>query len=323
MTVGARIGVATLLLVLLIVGAVAGFVYKRPLTIFVWSNRRQLAGAGLAKATVASSMGPQTYWVGGQGPTLVLLHGAGDQAGTWAGVAATLVQRYRLVVPDLAGHGDSTPADGPLSVGQVVAGLEAVMNQTKGGPAIIVGNSLGAWVAMLYAHAHPDQVSRLVLVNGGALRGERSDVSLMPKSREEAAALMTQLRDGASAPIPGYVLDDVVRTANAGPIARLSQTATGMEQYLLDGKLGEVSTPVDLLWGLSDKLFPLSYASRMTAGLPASRLTTLVSCGHVPHQECPQRFETSLSDILKSAAPSREATPTAADASTPGVERGK
>jgi pimeloyl-ACP methyl ester carboxylesterase len=156
---------------------------------------------------------------------------------------------------------------------------------------------------LLYAKQHPDRVARVVLVNGGALVGERSDLSLMPKTREEAAALMTQLRDSSAAPIPGYILDDVVRTANAGPIARIAQAAGSMGEFVLDGKLGDLAVPVDLIWGESDKLFGLSYAQRMMAQLPASRLTTIPACGHVPHQECPTRFRASLFDVLMMPPP--------------------
>jgi pimeloyl-ACP methyl ester carboxylesterase len=170
-------------------------------------------------------------------------------------------------------------------------------------PAIIVGNSLGAWVALLYAKQHEVRVARVVLVNGGALVGDRQDLSLTPKTREEAAALMTQLRDPKSDPIPGFVLDDVVREAQTGPLARLAQTASGMGEYVLDGKLHDLGVPVDLLWGESDKLFSLAYARRMMAQLPASRLTTIPECGHVPHQECPSRFRASLLDVLTMPPP--------------------
>jgi pimeloyl-ACP methyl ester carboxylesterase len=312
MTVGAKVGVSAVVLIVLVLMASAGFVYERPLSVYAWFNQRLLRDAGLTKSTVATNMGPQTYWIGGQGPTLVLLHGAGDGAGTWADVAKKLSSRYRIVIPDLAGHGASAPADGPLSISQILTGLEAVMNQAPREPAIIVGNSLGAWVALLCARENPGRVARLVLVNGGALRGERTDLSLMPKSRGEAAALMTQLRDASAAPIPGYVLDDVVRTANTGPIARMAQAASQMDRFLLEGRLHEIAAPVDLLWGVSDKLLSLAYARRMMADLPASRLTTLPACGHVPHVECPSRFNASLSDILQSAPPLRRVeSPTA------------
>ena len=303
MTLPARIGIALVVFVVL-AGVTAGVcVWKRPMSVYAMFNRRALAGAGLTEATAQTGFGLQNYWTGGQGPTLVLLHGAGDQAGTWSDVAEALAPRYRLVIPDLAGHGASAPSEGPISVAQVLRGVEAILSQGPQDPVIIVGNSLGAWVALLYAHEHPDRVARIVLVNGGALRGDRSDLSLTPKTREEAAALMTQLRDPKAGPIPGYVLDDVVRAAQTGPLSRLVQTAGEMETLLLDGKLHEIKAPVHLLWGESDKLFPLSYAERMMRELPASRLTTIPGCGHVPHVECPTRFRASLLDILSQPGP--------------------
>jgi pimeloyl-ACP methyl ester carboxylesterase len=302
-TLGARLGIAAAALVLVLIATGVWYFWRYPLSISARMNTRALADAGLIRGDVPSSIGTQSAWVGGEGPTLVLLHGAGDSAGTWSSIVKRLTPRYRVVIPDLAGHGMSAPADGPISVGQVLAGVEAVLAQGAQDPVIIVGNSLGAWTAMLYARAHPERVARLVLVNGGALVGDRPDLSLMPKSREEAAALMTQLRDASAEPIPGFVLDNVVREAQGGPIARLVQTAGEMGQYVLDGKLHEVKAPVDLLWGESDKLFSIAYARRMMSQLPASRLTTIPACGHVPQQECPARFGAALSDVLTMPPP--------------------
>ncbi len=303
MSLAARLGIAAVALVVLLVATGGLYVWKRPLSLFAAMNRRALAGAGLTEASAQTGFGPQHFYQGGQGQTVVLLHGAGDQAGSWAGVAEALAPRYRVVVPDLAGHGSSAPGEGPISVAQILRGVEAVLSTGPQDPAILVGNSLGAWVALLYAREHPDRVARVVLVNGGAIRGSRDDLSLQPKTRAEAAALMTQLRDPKSTPIPGYVLDDVVREAATGPLARFVQTAAEMEPYLLDGRLGEIAAPVNLLWGESDKLFPLEYARKMMAGLKASRLTTISGCGHVPQQECPTRFKASLLDILQQPAP--------------------
>ena len=303
MTLGARLGIAAAALVLIVLATGIWFFWRYPLTIYARMNTRALASAGYTRADVPCPIGSQSVWTAGSGPTLVLLHGAGDSAGTWAGIVKTFTPRYRVVIPDLAGHGMSAPAEGPISVGQVLEGLEAVLAQGPQDPVIIVGNSLGAWAAMLYARAHPDRVARLVLVNGGALVGDRPDLSLVPKSREEAAALMTQLRDASADPIPGFVLDNVVREAQSGPISRLVQTAGEMGQYVLDGKLHEVKAPADLLWGESDKLFSIAYARRMMAQLPAARLTTIPACGHVPQQECPIRFGAALSDVLTMPPP--------------------
>ena len=319
MTLGARLGIAAAAILLLIVASAVLYVWQRPLAVYALMNTRALASAGFTRSDVPCPLGAQSAWTAGTGQTLVLLHGAGDSAGTFASSVKALTPRYRVVIPDLAGHGRSAPADGPLGVGQVLQGLEAVMQQGPQDPAIIVGNSLGAWVATLYARQHPDRVARLVLVNGGALVGDRPDLSLAPKTREEAAALMTQLRDPQAQPVPGFVLDDVVRQAQTGPLARLAQTAGEMGQYVLDGKLSEITAPADLIWGESDKLFSIAYARRMMAQLPAARLTTIPGCGHVPPQECPARFGAALADVLTMPPPLPAARNVDAGETAPGA----
>ena len=98
-------------------------------------------------------------------------------------------------------------------------------------------------------------------------------------------------------------MDDVIRAANTGPIARLAADAKGMEAYLLDGKLGGLDVPADLVWGASDKLLSLDYANRLAAQLPAARLTTIERCGHAPAVECPDRFTAALLKVLKDPLP--------------------
>ncbi|NIQ53268.1 MAG: alpha/beta hydrolase, partial [Gemmatimonadetes bacterium] len=55
--------------------------------------------------------------------------------------------RYRLIVPDLPGHWGSEPSDGPLPMDVMLAGVDALLDaRADGGPTIVVGNSLGAWI---------------------------------------------------------------------------------------------------------------------------------------------------------------------------------
>ncbi len=297
------VGVAALIVVLLTVGA--WLVWKHPLAVDAWMSRHALARQGLQELRVGSSVGRQTVWQGGAGPVLVLVHGAGDQAGAWARVVRPLLKHYRLIIPDLPGHAGSEPRTGPLGVDTVLAGLSSDIAATvpAGERVILIGNSLGAWVSMLYAVDHPERVERLVLVNGGALRGSHDPSILMPKDREAARRLMKMLTGPATPPVPDFVLDDVVRWSQRGPLARLSATANEMEAYVLDGRLSEVTTPVDLLWGDADDVMTLDYARRMREGLPAARLTLVHGCGHVPQRECPQRFLKGLDQVLAEAPP--------------------
>ena len=132
-------------------------------------------------------------------------------------------------------------------------------------------------------------------VNGGAIKGSNERAMVLPRTRAEAREAVAQTRDPASAPVPDFVLDDIVRQAKVGPLARFAATASTMEAYVLDDtQLRELTSPVRLIWGASDRLMPLDYAQRMLAELPRATLVTLERCGHVPQLECPQRLLPAL-----------------------------
>lgn len=262
------------------------------------ASRAALDAAGLERVEVAAAGRRLVLWRGGSGPHLVLLHGSGQQAGGWSAVAPGLTASFTVHALDLPGHGDSEPAEGPLPMADVVAGVEAYLGALEA-PAILVGNSLGGWVATLQAHRHPERVARVVLVNGGALLNiPPAGLTLTPADREEARRVMGAIRDPASPPLPDEVLDDIVRRGKVGPTPRMMQDVPSLMAHLLDGRLDEVTVPVDLLWGASDQLMPVAYARRMEGQLPRARLTLVESCGHVPMSECPERFLEALRGVL-------------------------
>ena len=269
-----------------------------PLARIAVAARAALDAAGLERREVQAAGRRLVLWRGGSGPHLVLLHGSGHQAGAWVAVAPGLLRDHTVHVFDLPGHGDSEPQEGPLRMAEVVAGLEEYLLALDG-KTTLVGNSFGAWLATVHAHRHPERVERIVLVNGGALFNlPAAGLSLTPADRETARRTMAALRDPASPELPDAVLDDIVKRAGSGPIGRMFQDPAGLMGHLLDGRLGEVTVPVDLLWGASDKLMTLDYARRMADQLPRSRLTVLERCGHIPASECPERFLEALRGVL-------------------------
>jgi pimeloyl-ACP methyl ester carboxylesterase len=307
-----RVGLGLLLLAIVGIVAVTFLVWRYPLAVFAWANRRSLRNTGFVASTVKTSVGGQTIFTKGEGAPLIFLHGAGDQSGTWVKVADMFTAKHRVILVDLAGHGESGPTGGveagPLSLGTVLDGLqEVVEHEAQGQRVTIVGNSLGGWMAMVYSAKHPERVERIALVDGGAIRGERSDLIHLPTNREEAGKMIDLVLDEGSQHPPGFVLDDIARESQNGPMGRLSKAGVDdMSRYLLDGKLAEFVTPVDLVWGESDRLIPMTYAKRLESELPAARLTTLPRCGHIPQQECPGAFSKNLQKILDSPVPQRK-----------------
>jgi len=299
----AKIALALAAAFLLLVTAAGLVFWRRPLATLAWLGRQKLASAGFEKRFQPSAAGPQCLFAGGGGAPVVLLHGAGDQAGGWAKVAPRIAKSFSVVAVDLAGHGESAPSSGSIPFATLLAGFDGAMKELPQGKVTLVGNSLGAWVATVWAKEHPGRVGHLVLVNGGPLLGDRPDLTLQPKSRAEADRTLAALRDASAPMLPDFIVDDIIRVAATGPIARLSAEPKNLSAYLLDGKLGAFDVPVDLVWGASDKLLSLDYARRLAAQLPAARLTTIDRCGHAPQVECAERFADALVRVLKDPLP--------------------
>lgn len=314
---GTLLKIVLTLLLIGVIALVAGgvYVYRNPLTLHVRQTRGELAAAGLERTEIAHGDGRLVVWQGGAGPDLVFLHGAGDQAGAWSKTAPHLMDRYRVHLLDLPGHGESSPAEGPLKYSTVLAGVEAFLGSLasfhqppSGGTPILVGHSMGAWLATVYVHRYPAKTSRLVAVNGSPLRADTS-VNVMPADREEARRTMAAMRDPSSPKTPDFVLDDIVRWMASGPVGRMMRELDDMESHLLDGRLGEIQTPVDLIWGEADRLLDLDHARRLERELPAARLHVVERCGHLPANECPERFLKLLQQVLAADPPALPQAP--------------
>jgi pimeloyl-ACP methyl ester carboxylesterase len=130
--------------------------------------------ADLKSYKVESAAGTQHYLAAGSGTPLVMLHGLGANAASWNAVAAAFSDAYRVVIPDLAGHGASEPFKGEINFALQLAGLEAILHAECQEPAIYVGHSLGGWLGCLLTFNHPESVLRVVLVNGPLKRQART-----------------------------------------------------------------------------------------------------------------------------------------------------
>ena len=112
----------------------------------------------------------------GSGPTVALVHGLGGAASNWTLMAPALARRCRVLVPELPGHGGSSPLPAPVETLDPYADrLVAVLDD----PAVLVGHSLGAVVALRAAARHPDAVRGLVLagcagIGSGTRQAERA-----------------------------------------------------------------------------------------------------------------------------------------------------
>ena len=229
----------------------------------VIERRHQLAGISTAVLE------------GGNGPSLILLHGPAGYAAHWMRVIPGLVATHRVVAPDLPGHGASWLGDGPLDVERVLAWLAELIDRTCTSPPALVGQLLGGAIAARFASRHSDRVSRLVLIDTFGLSAFRPagefavalSAFLAQPTEQTHERLWRQCAfdlDGLRQrmgqrwePFVAYNLDRI-RTPHAQ--AALHALLQLFESPIAPDDLARIAVPVTLIWGRHDRATPLSVA---------------------------------------------------------------
>jgi len=219
----------------------------------------------------------------------VLVHGVNDQAGTWFTVAAALARTRRVIIPDLAGHGESAPSSGPLPLSLFLEKLEPVIANER--DITLVGNSLGGWLAALYTLAHPDRVKHLVLETSGGLNRPFAS-PIFAHDREQAAVILRAVH-GPRYVAPEWVVDALLARATDSPMLRI----TDAERFALDDRLRDLHTPTTLIWGADDGVLPVAYAEEMRDLIDGATLHVLEGAAHIPHIQQPEKYLQCLTAI--------------------------
>ena len=240
------------------------------------------------RGTRGTGGGETTRGTGGTG-AWVLIHGANDHAGTWFAVAPALAQRFRVIIPDLPGHGESAPATGPIPISRVLSRLESILaNESE---LTVVGNSLGGWIAIQYALRNPGRVARLILEASGGLNRPLA-VPLVARTREEAIPILRAVHGPRFEP-QEWVIDALLERATDSPMLRLTEAL----EHDVESRLGELSVPTTLIWGADDGVLTRDYAEALQQAIPGAKLELIEGAAHIPHMQQPARFLQCLTSI--------------------------
>lgn len=254
-------------------------------------------------------------------PPVVLVHGLGATNASMLPLIPPLSQRYRVLAPDLPGHGGTQAIRTAYGVPYLGRWLQSFLRATCDQPAVLVGNSLGGRTALEAALDDPECVRGLVLLCPAvAFRRMRQLVPFVRLVRDELAALpviipralaMRGLRalfaDPSRLPQAWYeaAIDEFLRVIGR-PANRLA-TFSALRHIYLDEPFGgsgfwdrlpSLRPPALFLWGDRDVLVPASFGRFVADALPAVRSVVLDDCGHVPQFEHPERTASLVTDFL-------------------------
>jgi pimeloyl-ACP methyl ester carboxylesterase len=268
------------------------------------------------------------YRVAGSGPNVVLIHGMVNSSRHWQEVALRLAGKYRVIAPDLIGHGDSATPRGDYSLGAHAATIRDLLTTIGVERATIVGHSLGGGVAMQFFYQFPQRTERLALISSGGLGHEVSPL-LRGAALPGAATLLRlaagghvvdgvqaagrQLRERGNS--KGVYLEAVARALRPlqEPGSRRAFLQTLRAVIDVHGQhvsardrlylLGEMQTLI--VWGERDRTIPAAHGVEAERAIPHCRYETLPKAAHFPHLEDPQGLAAILGDFLASTAPVR------------------
>jgi pimeloyl-ACP methyl ester carboxylesterase len=257
------------------------------------------------------------YFVGGNGPPLVLVHGLGGWAGNWRAVASRLVSGRRLVVPELPGHGGSEPVRSARSLDPFVDAVLDVLAAEDALPAPWVGHSLGALVGVHAAVRRPEAVQALVLAAAPGItsstRLAEATVTVLGVMRPgrvlgkgsarvaHSPRLRTLAFGGWGVADPVGLEPEAAAAFLEGPPQHTDTLTAGRALVVADPRLelDRVSCPCLCLWGASDNWVPLQdgmeYARRLRTPLRA-----IADCGHLLIGERPDAVAAAIVEFLGS-----------------------
>lgn len=239
-------------------------------------------------------------------PLVVLVHGFTGSKENWLPMIAALGKDYRVVAPDLPGWGESQRKPGEDYSPQAQSRrLRSFIDALGAKPTLLVGHSMGGMIVGHAALDRPDIATRLVLMSSAGVQFEENDfarevlVGRNPFDARSRAAVHTQMGwVFKHPPFLPWPFDSALAELRSGDADYEQQVLRAMERELRDrrlqSRLGEIESPVLLLWCKEDRVVDVSSLPIFQAALPQSRAEILPDCGHMPMMERPTEAADAL-----------------------------
>ena len=284
----------------------AALLWRNPYAIISGDFTRQRIAAGLSKAHVQVGDHRWVYAYSDDAPedapVVVMLHGFTGSKENWYPVARRLQGRYRLIIPDLPGWGESERIEGAdygfsAQSDRVADFIDAV----AGEGVVLVGHSMGGGIAALTAARHPRQVTRVGLLDAAGVRfndnrfGEDVLAGRNPFAVSDEASLQryldTVFEDDATKPVIPWPVDGIYierRRRDAAFEQRvLDRIGRGEERFLPGEAAADSRQPAMLLWCRQDAVIDFSALDIYGERMPQAQRVLLDGCGHMSLVEQP------------------------------------
>lgn len=248
----------------------------------------------------------------GDKPVLVMVHGYTSNKGIWSKCAKFLKDDYHLIIPDMAGHGE-TPYDVDMnySIPSQAAWLEKLMTHLNIEKAHIAGNSMGGFIAAYFSKYYPQRTLGSILLDPAGINSpERSELAAIFEDTGQNLFLSSEIKDyrrlmgltvAKFPPMPGFLFKALAGMHISRRDSHDHIFNDFFDSDFLEDDLQHIKAPTLLVWGRKDEILNISAVPIWEAGL--ADCTTIIwdDIGHVPMFEAPQRTAEAMKSFLEEA----------------------
>jgi pimeloyl-ACP methyl ester carboxylesterase len=256
----------------------------------------------------------------GQGQPVILIHGFGGSMWQWEHQQQPLSAEFRLITPDLIGSGLSTKPDIEYLPEQMLEYFIGFMDALRIRQATLVGNSMGAGLAIGMALTYPDRVSQLVLIDGlpANVRERLTSPSIKRALDTAAPSWLASFGNWLFGGVmiesvlqeivhdPALLTPAVIERSNRNrqrpgvipPLMTVRDTLPLWESGFAT-RIGEIRHPTLILWGEEDRVFPLPTGEDLQRTIKGSALVRIPNAGHIPQWERPDLANRAMIEFLR------------------------
>lgn len=244
----------------------------------------------------------------GEGQTILFVHGFPLSRAIWQPQIEALAKNYRVIAPDLRGHGESSAPAGVYAMDTFAEDLQALIAERKCGPVILVGHSMGGYINFAFYRKFPQSVRALVLfctrAGADSEEGKTGRENLAQRTeREGAAAVAEQMLPKMLAPATAASRPDLVEhvrkmmlaTSVTGLVGSLRGMAARPSSLEL---LPQINAPTLIVAGEHDAIIPTAESAALARAIPHAELAMIPGAGHLASLENPDAVMATLHAFL-------------------------
>jgi len=252
------------------------------------------------------------YLEAGQSPALVLLHGLGGDGSRWGPNIEPLARDFHVFALDQIGFGQSDKPLANYHTGMLSEFLVDFLKAVNVPKASLVGNSMGAGVALYTAVHYPQVVDRIVLADGGGYRTTTDRAPAPPSAealhrrqlqnsvtREETREFFRILFHNKDLVTDKMVNEQfAMRLRSAFTITKMQEAGEKGLGALTEEQVRAVKAPTLIVWGKYDELANPAGADRLEKAIPGARKVIIDDCGHMPQLEKAAEFNRLVREFV-------------------------